>query len=354
LGRYACLLLLILVAAGAFVAGVELSGSEPGPGDGGPETGEHGASGGDRPGAASDVCDELLGSGGNVQAFIARLVPGETGCLREGRYEAPAGATVDTPEVTLTSYPGETATLAGRLWIEQGADGVVVEDLILDGRNAESLPSPTVNADGVTLRGNDISNRNTEICLTVGNHRFGEAAGTLIEGNRIHDCGRLPSTNLDHGIYVSHATDTVIRNNLIYGNADRGVQLYPDAQGTRVIGNVIDGNGEGVHFGGDSDEASSGNVVAGNLITNSNRRYNVESHWQGPVGSGNVVRDNCVWTDRPGFYSGSPPGSGIEAPLDGVRARDNVVEEPAYVDRDAGDFELEHESACPRLPVADR
>jgi parallel beta-helix repeat protein len=354
LGRYAGLLLLILVAAGAFAAGIALSGSEPGSGDGGPETGERGVSVSGSRGAAGDVCDELLGSGGNVEVFIARLAPGETGCLREGRHEAPEGATVDVPGVTLTSYPGETATLAGRLWIEQGADGVVIEDLVLDGRNAESLPSPTVNADGVILRGNDISNRNTEICLTVGSGRFGEAAGTLIEGNRIHDCGRLPPTNLDHGIYVSHATDTVIRGNTIYDNADRGVQLYPDAQGTRVVGNVIDGNGEGVHFGGDSDEASSGNVVAGNLIANSNLRYNVESHWQGPVGSGNVVRDNCVWTDRPGFYSGSPAGSGIEAPLDGVRARDNIVEEPDYVDRDAGDFELDHESACARLPVAHR
>ena len=42
----------------------------------------------------------------------------------------------------------------------------------------------------------------------------------------------------------------MIRDNWIYDNADRGVQLYPDADGTVVTGNVIDGNGEGVIFGG--------------------------------------------------------------------------------------------------------
>ena len=51
----------------------------------------------------------------------------------------------------------------------------------------------------------------------------------MIEHNRIHDCGELPATNFDHGVYVAEARDTVIRDNWIYSNADRGVQLYPDA-----------------------------------------------------------------------------------------------------------------------------
>ena len=63
--------------------------------------------------------------------------------------------------------------------------------------------------------------------------------------------GPLPSTNKDHGIYVTNAKDTVIRDNWIYDNVDRGIQLYPDAQHTRITGNVIDGNGEGVVFSGD-------------------------------------------------------------------------------------------------------
>jgi parallel beta-helix repeat protein len=326
------LLSLIVIAAGAFAAGFALSDRRTEPKEPvkapesagrGPEANRSGSSTDERNAAA---CDQVLGEG-DPRTFIAQLGRGETGCLRGGVHEALAGATVEVPDVKLTSYPGETATLAGRLWIKQGADGAVVENLVLDGRNRESLPSPTVNANDVTVRGNDISNSHTAICLVIGDDRFGEATGTIVEDNRIHDCGLLPPTNRHHGIYVSHALDTTIRDNVIEGNADRGVQLYPDARGTSVIGNVIEGNGEGVLFGGDSDEASSGNLVAGNVIVDSNRRFNVESHWQGPVGTENVVRGNCVWMTRPGF-SGSPPHSGIEDPLDGVRSHGNLVADP--------------------------
>ena len=49
----------------------------------------------------------------------------------------------------------------------------------------------------------------------------------VIERNRIHDCGELPATNHQHGIYVAHAIGTVIRDNWIYDNADRGFSFTP-------------------------------------------------------------------------------------------------------------------------------
>ena len=259
---------------------------------------------------------------------MSGLKTGEIGCLRAGVHPADGVVTIAARGVVLTSYPGETATLAGRLWIKRGADEARVENLVLDGRNPEARPSPTVNANHTVFRGNDISNDHTAICFVIGDDQYGQADGSVIEGNRIHGCGRLPPTNHDHGIYVAHAKNTTIRNNVIYDNADRGVQLYPDARRTIVSANVIDGNGEGVIFGGDEDEAASDNLVIGNVIAGSNVRYNIESHWQGPIGAGNVVRDNCVWTDRDDF-SGVPAGSGIEPSMTGVRAHGNVVADPA-------------------------
>ena len=185
----------------------------------------------------------------------------------------------------------------------------------------------------------------------IGDDQYGDADGTVIESNRIHDCGRLPPTNRDHGIYVAHASHTMIRDNLIYDNADRGVQLYPDATGTVVTGNVIDGNGEGIIFGGDRTKPPDDNVVEGNLITGSTIRFNVESHWQGPVGSGNAVRGNCLWTSR-SDYPGDPAGSGIEPAIDGVRAADNVVADPGYADEAAGDFGLGDDSPCASTAAA--
>ena len=138
----------------------------------------------------------------------------------------------------------------------------------------------------------------------------------------------------------------MIRDNLIYGNADRGVQLYPNADDSVVTGNIIDGNGEGVIFGGGPESSSDDNLVANNVITNSTIRWNIQSSWQGPVGSGNVARDNCVWSERGGYYGGGDPrGSGIQE-MDSARAFDNLVADPGYADVAGGDYSLSASSPC--------
>ena len=290
--------------------------------------------------AQSDNCDYVVSPDGSDQAqgtlaaplatvdeLLDRLGPAEAGCLRSGTYVADQFK-VSTPGVKLTSYPGERATLRGRLRLNAGADGAVVENLLLDGRNPDDLVGPLIYADRVVLRGNEITNDNTAVCVHIVDYP-GESAprGVLIENNEIHHCGELPATNHQHGIYVAKASETVIRGNLIYANADRGIQFYPDADDSLVTGNVIDGNGQGVIFGGGSSSSSDRNVVEGNVISNSKIRYNVESHWQGPTGSGNVARRNCVWSTS-SKYSGSPEGSGIKPSMSGASASDNVIAEP--------------------------
>ncbi|MCB0865679.1 MAG: right-handed parallel beta-helix repeat-containing protein [Solirubrobacterales bacterium] len=286
----------------------------------------------------------------SVQALASSLRQGQTGCLRTGTYTDPSDEEVNlaVPNVTLTSYPGERATIRTRLWVEQGADGVTIADLDLDGRNPTNLPSPTINADDVVLRGNDITNQHTAICVSLGSpDTWGRAHRTLVEGNRIHDCGRLPATNQDHGIYVNSSDDAIIRNNLIYDNTDRGIQLYPDAQGTLVTGNVIDGNGQGVIFGGHETTASSNNIVEHNVITNSKIRDNVESSWGGDPGTGNVARDNCVgggaYDEGDGGILQSYPG-GL-----GFKAVDNLIHVPKYANADGGDFTIPSDDPCAEI-----
>ncbi len=146
-----------------------------------------------------------------------------------------------------------------------------------------------------------------------------------IEHNRIHDCGRMPATNYDHGIYVNQARRAFIHRNVIHDNADRGIQLYPNAHGSKIVGNVIDGNGQGVAFGGDSNN----NVVARNVISNSTVRFNVES--ADSSGRHNMVRNNCVWTKQKGYYGGKPRRSGIMRTADrGFKLRHNRVRNPRY------------------------
>ena len=217
--------------------------------------------------------------------------------------------------------------MRGRLWVANSANHVVVRQLYLDGRNGARLPSPTVNGNRIVFRDNDITTRNTTICFVLGSDEYGRAVRTVIERNRIHNCGELPPTNHHHGIYAEATDGARITDNWIYDNADRGVQLFPDAQRTYVARNVIDGNGEGVVFA----RRSAHNVIEHNVIANSIVRYNVEDFEL--RGSGNVVRRNCLWSP---FFG----GNALISPGIGVEVSDNLVSEPGYLDRDRKDFRL--------------
>ncbi len=286
-----------------------------------------------------------------AQKLVDSLTAGQTGCLRSGTYSGNvkvSGSGTSGAPITLTSYPGERATVAGKLWITESANFITVSSLDLDGRNAGNLASPAINGDDVTFVGNDVTNHNTTICFSVGPTTYGRAYRTVIQGNRIHNCGELPATNLDHGIYVEHSTGAQIVDNVIYDNADRGVQLYPDAQSSYVARNTIDGNGEGVTIAGGSEDygaqASNDNVVEQNVITNSVQRYNVESHWGSPiVGQRNVVRQNCV-------FGGARDGDNHGLSRDnGFTGSDNLAADPQYVNRAAKDFTLSAGSPCRNL-----
>ena len=294
------------------------------------------------PAAPTDVsCDRFADPGENLGELVSALSTGETGCLNAGEHQAPDGQLkIESPEITLAAAPGASAKLTGRVWIAPGADGVAIQGLELDGRNDKDLPSPTISADDVVLLGNDISNDHTTICVSIGGGP-GRSSRTVIEGNLVHDCGELPATNHHHGIYVADATETTIRDNWIYGNADRGIQLYPNADGSVITGNVIDDNGQGIIFGGSPGETSERNLVEGNLITNSELRYNLESSWQGSVGTGNVARGNCLFGGALSEENG-----GIKTPMVGFIAEDNVIADPAYVDRGNADYALEPDSIC--------
>ena len=80
-----------------------------------------------------------------VQALVNSLRPGQTGCLREGTYTGAvriARGGRRRARVTLAAYPGETATVVGRLQIVKGANYVTVTGLRLDGENPQRGAEP--------------------------------------------------------------------------------------------------------------------------------------------------------------------------------------------------------------------
>ena len=301
------------------------------------------------PGGSDSAAGTVDAPFGSVQKLVKSLNPGETGCLRAGTYRedvyVTSGGAGEDARLVVRSYPGERATLSGRLTITDDANYVTVEQLNLDGHDGPPcntsecnvLPSPTVTGDHAIFQDNDVTNRHWGICFALGNSGYGRPQGTIIQRNRIHNCGRMnPVSNHDHGIYLAYSDDAKILNNVIYDNADRGIQLYPDAQHTLIKGNVIDGNGEGVIFSGAGDSASSNNVLENNVITNSRIRHDVESWFPDIVGSGNKVRNNCVFGAKQSPF-GTEYGFEIEA---------NLTVNPQYVDRGAKDFTLKAGSPC--------
>jgi parallel beta-helix repeat protein len=190
---------------------------------------------------------------------------------------------------------------------------------------------------------NDVSNDHTAICFLLGNPDYGDAQGTTIARNRIHDCGKLPANGHEHGIYAENAFDTKIAGNWIYDNADWGIQLYPNAQRSEITGNVIDGNGMGLTFSGEGSEASSNNLLERNVLSNATRGYNVESWFGGVVGSANVARRNCLYGGR------NSAAGGVQLTQIGFQALDNLVAAPEFVNREGKDFRLSAGSPCRSL-----
>jgi parallel beta-helix repeat protein len=307
--------------------------------------------GGEATAAPKRVCDVTVSPERSLAAVLRRLPRNRTVCLRRGIHELGQGAlSVGAPETTIRNYPGERATMLGSLRVEVTATGSVIKNLTLDGRSDPPALSPLIYADGTVLRNNEITNGHTDICIHLDSYYDDPPpVGVLIEDNRIHDCGKLPAANHDHGIYVGDAVGTIIRDNWIYDNADRGIQLYWNADRTTITGNVIDGNGEGVIFGGGDGQTSDDNLVANNVIANSTERHNVEDSWDGPIGSGNVVRDNCVWSARLDYYTGEPGNSGIVGAAAGFTAFDNTIANPLYMAAGRNNFNLRPSSRCAAL-----
>src|SRR3954462_857730 len=317
------------------------------------------------PGAAPGGTGTRSSPYSSAQALADSLQPGETGCLEPGVYRESLslthGGTASHP-VVLASAPGGRAELRGPLWVARGADWVTVRSLKLNGVTAPGLPSPQVNADHTTFLDVDVTNDHTGTCFVLGGSAgtYGVASATTIAWSRIHDCGVLPRTHLDHGIYLAHTRDVTIVDNAIYDNADWGIHLFPDAQGTKVAYNVLDGNGDGLIFAGTSDMASSGNYVTHNVIANAvddggihdsgnNYGYLVTSFWGDTVGHDNVLEGNCFWQGAAGAVNLSGGG---------FLAFDNRFGNPDYADAGGKDFRVGAGSPCagdgPRRAAAGR
>jgi hypothetical protein len=274
--------------------------------------------------------------------LVRSLRTGQTGCLLRGTYRHRGVVHLRRPRTTLRNAPGARATVDGAIQIERRARGASVAGLRLTSHSRTFFTPVKVEASDARVVRNVIFGSVNSICVQVGGS---EAAPqrVVIEENLIGRCSR--EGKLDHQIYLAETRDTVVRWNILTGNAGGwGVHLYPNADRTLVEHNVIDGDYGGVVFAGDGEETADGNVVRNNAITFSTRRGNLEGSWSGgPEGSGNVAYNNCLFSRGPG----APAGLSRTA---GFAARGNtVLRGSPYRSRSRRDYRFRQDSPCRRL-----
>ena len=325
-----------------------------------------------------------------AQKLVNSLSAGQTGCLRAGTYTegdklvaVSRGGTSGTNRITVQNYPGEKATIRAQVQVLRKAPFVTFRsrggrwNLVLDGTGGpvtqkktnqgryNTNTSPLIQANNTEWLGLEITKRNrqlsstqryrTGVCVLI-SYRPSAVSGTRIQGNKIHGCGvmryqednsyindyfgsgedldnRASESPDNHGIYVSRTSGTtVIRNNLIYGNGERGVQLYPEANGVILKNNVLDDNGTGLVY----DGSSSNNTVSNNIFTFANYNWNAHSH-KNLTGTGNTFENNCAWQSD---------GTGALKLSSAIKKSGIVVANPLYRDRSNHDYTLGSNSPC--------
>lgn len=273
--------------------------------------------------------------------LIATLRPGQTGCLsghfreylkfqQAGRAGAP---------ITLRAAPGQSATICGHMWFTAPASHWRLTRLGIDG-SCSTQDTIVIHGNQVQLDHDDITNGYRGLsCLSIGTHSYAEVVvyDTVLSHDRIHDCG-IDLKGHTHGVYASATRNMQIVDNYIYDNAGYSVQLYPDAQHTLIARNIVDGSRSksGVVLAGEKPYASSYNLVTHNMIIR-NPDYGVYRSWPGPVGTGNLIQDNCFWKNALGDFPPNPTG---------LTQGGNVRANPGFVGETPAHYRLRRGSSC--------
>jgi hypothetical protein len=308
-----------------------------------------------------------------VKRLIGKLAAGQTGCLTSG--QAFAGFTLyagdshgaEGAPVTITSTdPAAPATIDTRVTTTSGADWLTFTHLILtsDVHSSTEDPSPTIASRHTSWTYDDISGSETNICILPSQPtQYGAAEYTLIEHDRVHNCGR-PVTAAEqaaqgengnlyegrlngwhaHGVY-DEGLHTTIRNSYFYDNSSKGILLRGGSYAV-VEHNIVDHNGSGVLFG---DDGPDHDVVAWNIVTNSTSPCGKEKGWCDDFGVWSFCQESCgansfVNNDVFGNQNGNIAPSYDLCSC--IEVRDNIELDPLYVNAAAHEYTLQARSSA--------
>jgi hypothetical protein len=274
--------------------------------------------------ASSNGSDAAPGSRSAPFRTVSRLGlalrPGQTGCLVAGSTFNEnvklwrTGARGSPIKIQTQGSPA--AVIRGSVGISWRAHDVVLAAVHIDGSDSSAKATVTVHGARVSLVRDEITgtgfrNRSAR-CVDLD---YADAA--VLDGDEIHNCAVVTRPgSYAPGIVVRHANSVVIRNSTIYNVPGNGIALGPGATGTLIKHDVVDGNLSGILIRG------ADNVVRNSIVSNSGR-FNV--HSGRPLGGGNVVAGNCLWSARGALATGP-----------GIHFVGNVTADPRYASRPHG------------------
>jgi nitrous oxidase accessory protein NosD len=241
------------------------------------------------------ACDHELAPGGAVQAFADSLATGEVGCLRGGTYSF-SSLHINRPGITLTSYPGDRATLSGGyIYVPPESPDVTLDGLRIDTARFGGIGVQLFSS-GVRLLNSEVTNEHLgESCVTLSNYDggFPTMQSPVVRGNHIHGCGRVLDGAHDHGIYVANARGAVVSDNLFEDvHGGWGIQLWTTSINGVFERNVIRASptateGGVVIVAGDS----TGNEFRHNTLVSNGRPFVVDDYG---APDGAKFSSNCI------------------------------------------------------------
>jgi hypothetical protein len=329
------------------------------------------------PDAGCDVVASLQGDDSNpgtaeapvrtVRHTFELLAPGQTGCLTAGQtfHELvnvnPSG-TAEQP-LSLRSTAGGRAAFTGQIRVNGSHIRISGLNFLGLGDVAAFAPKTYhlgVDGDDVVLSDLEITSPKG-ICVDVGGiDAYGgvpgpRADGFVLERSRVHGCGlENDLTGQDsgiHGIYLKNTLGARLSDLFVHDNINRGIQLWPNAEGTLIERVVLEGNGSNLNLGSYAPQNfySRDTTVRRSVIANSRLRScdgcdvppgdtaNVLGNFPaGTTDYGNRVVDDCVYQ--------SDPTRNFDGY--GFTQSGNRFAMPAYVDRAAGDLRAAPGSGC--------
>lgn len=215
--------------------------------------------------------------------------------------------------LTIKSYPGEVASVGGSRWMDLEADFVRIEGLHF--RMPYSLD---VGGEGNQIVNNTFYGSQPDYAAIM-------CGGTnnLIQGNRVEITGG--GSTLDHGIYLLNSTGITIRGNYISGFYGYGIHMYDEDKGDHrpkpyenilIEGNIVVGspNRSGIILGAHDSTVSINDVVIRNNVIFNNADVGILIKYE-PI-SNIRIHNNVIY--------GNSSGISISTTIDHLEIVNNI------------------------------